>query len=1006
MRFRVPRLVPLVVSVLLSFPLLAAAQSTGAISGQATDTTGAVLPGVTVEAASPALIERVRTAVTDASGLYAIEGLRPGTYSVTFTLSGFATFRREGIELAAGFTAPVNAEMRVGSLEETVTVTGASPTVDVRNVRTQVTLDTNKTLNVLPNSQNLSALSALILGSNATGNATGGVDVGGAGGEMGQTSLHNNRGTDMKITQEGMNTMTSFGNNGGNIHFGQHYNMEGVAEIQLQTNGAGADTETAGMQINYIPKEGGNSFSASGRFTYTNTDFQSGNLSPELQARGATSPPSIRRIYDYGGGLGGPIARDRLWFYTAHRWWSSEQFSPGSFYNKVQGQKAPNGRPLYEPDLSRPAYVSDPSVENSGRLTWQVTPKDKVTYFGNRGDHCVCIRLLNATRSPEASQNTKTGPGQHLSQATYSRPHTNRVLVEGGFSWLNNPFVFARTDGVGQHDIEVMELSPLFIYNAFGSSGIPPYNEGDPSQTGQMNGRGAVSYITGSHSFKFGFMLQHGILEQNGSINTLPGFGPLNFQTLNGVPVAVDLWVNPQYRRSDFLNSGYYAQDQWALRNFTINLGVRFDLFEGWSPDQDSPDTAYVKGFHVNRIEGTPSWKDVSPRLGFAWDVTSDNRTAVKVAAGRYVSSQGGGFAQSMNPANAISTRTLRTWNDADNDFFPDGDPANPAANGELGPSQNPLFGTPVITRFFDDDMVTKNRPYTWQMSAGVERELRENMRIAITYFRTSHRNQTVNDNQSIAAVDHDAFCVTVPNNPALPNAGSQLCGFADVSFAGLRRAPRTLTRTSKTFGDWSEVYNGADIELNARFGNGGLIQGGTSFGRTVNDRCFVVDSPQELYQCRTVAGLAANTQFKLSGAYPLPWGLSLSGVYQNLTGPEVRALVTFTNAQIAPSLGRNLSRCAAPTGACNATVSLDVIPDRFSEFEERTNMLDFRVMKDFTQGLRGARVRLTLDLYNALNANPVLTVNNNYGTNGATWLRPTAILSGRLVKLGAQLNW
>ena len=1007
MKGKVVRLALLMLLVGTVLPESVRAQTLGAIAGEVTDTTGAVMPGVTIEASSPALIEKVRAAVTDARGRYSIEGLRPGTYAVTFTLSGFSNVRREGVVLNAGFTAPVNVQLTVGSLEETVTVTGASPTVDVKNVRTQMVLDTNKTLNVLPNSQNLSSLSALVLGGSVSGNATGGVDVGGAGGEMGQTSLHNNRGTDMKIGQEGMNTMTTFGNNGGNIHFGQHYNMEGVAEVQMSTNGMSADTETAGLQINYIPKDGGNRFSGSGRATYTNENFQSKNLSDELKRRGASSPPAIRRIYDYGGGLGGPIKRDHLWFFTAHRWWSSEQYAPGSFYNKVQGKKAANGRPLYEKDLSRPAFVSDPSQENSGRVTWQLSKKDKVTYFGNHGDQCVCIRLLDLTRAPEASQNTKSGPTQHLSQATWSRPQSNRILIEGGFSWLNNPFVFARTDGVGPNDIEVTELSPFFIYNAFGSSGIPPYNEGAPSQTGQLNGRGAVSYVTGSHSFKFGFSWQHGILVQNGSINILPGFGPLNFQTLEGVPVAVDLWVNPQYRRSDFQNMGYFAQDQWTFRKMTINLGGRIDTFDGWSPDQDSPDTAYVKGFHVNRIEKTPSWRDISPRLGYSYDLSGNGKTALKASVGRYVGSTGGGFPQSMNPANAISTRTLRTWTDANNNFFPEGDPRNPLANGELGPSQNPLFGTPVITRFFDNDMVLKNRAYTWQMSAGVERELRDNMRLTVTYFRTAHFNQTVNDNLAVTKADYDPFCVAVPTDARLPGGGgNQLCGFSNVSFDGLRRAPKTLTRNEETFGDQTEVFNGMDVETNTRFGTGGLLQGGVSFGRVVNNRCYVVDSPQELYQCRIVTGVAPNTQVKLSGAYPLPFGVALSATFQNLPGPENRALATFTNAQVATSLGRNLSSCAAPSGACNATVTVDVFPQRNSRFEGRTSMLDFRVMKDFTRGLGHGHLRATLDLYNALNAAPILGVNTRFGSTGAGWNSPLAILSGRLVKLGAQLSF
>ena len=306
----------LVVGILLCMPTLARAQANAAISGVVTDSTGGVLPGVTVEVASPALIEGSRVAVTDGNGRYNATQLESGTYSVTFTLAGFSVVVREGVELTADFAAPINAQLAVGSLEETVTVTGATPTVDVQNVRTQNTL-TRETLDVLPNAQTLASIGALTLGVKVQGVTQ--QDVGGNQGEMGGVSVHNNRMVDQKISMDGMNTNNAMGTNGGQFHAGQHYNMEAMQEVTLAHNGMGADTETAGAQINYIPKDGGNNFSATGRATFVNTDFQSDNLSSELIARGATTPPSIKRIYDVGGSVGGPLKRDSLWFYTSHR---------------------------------------------------------------------------------------------------------------------------------------------------------------------------------------------------------------------------------------------------------------------------------------------------------------------------------------------------------------------------------------------------------------------------------------------------------------------------------------------------------------------------------------------------------------------------------------------------------------------------------------------------------------------------------------------------------------
>ena len=1002
MRSRVLWLTVLMVFAALVLPGSVRAQQLGAIAGEVTDATGAVLPGVTVEVASPALIEGTRTAVSDGRGRYSIESLRPGTYAVTFTLAGFSVVKREGVSLNAGFTAPVNAVMKVGSLSETVTVTGASPTVDVRNVRTQAVLD-HETLNVLPTAGNVSSFATLTLGVTLSGNAgSGGIDVGGSGGEMGTASIHNARADDMKIQQEGMGTNNSMASNGGILHMGQHYNMEAISEVTMSSNGMSAETETAGLQINYIPKDGGNKLSATARYDYANESMSANNLTAALIARGTTTPAKNKRIYDRGFAVGGPIKKDHLWFFSAHRWWGAESYVPGSFFNSVQGTKAPNGRPLYVADLGRRGFSADPSQENSVRLTYQASTRDKITFYGNRGNQCLCGRGISANRAPEAGQRT-AAPGNHLYQGTWTRTQSNKVLVESGLTMLINPFVHFRADNVTKTDIPVTEISPAFTYNAFDALGIP-YNQDDPSHTDQNNARVALSYVTGSHSMKFGFTWMHGWIEQKGGDNELPGFGPVTFTTNLGVPISLTLIAHPQFSRSDFRNMGLYAQDQWAVKRLTLNLGVREDIFDGWTPDQDSPASLYVQGFHVSKISGTPKWRNISPRLGVAYDLKGDGKTAFKAAAGRYVAGQGTGLPLAINPANAISRTVSRTWSDANNDFFPNGDPKNPSANGELGPSSNAAFGTAVITSFFSPDMLTKNRPYTWQMSATVDREVRGNMRVSASYFRTSHFNQTVVDNERLAPSSWDPYSVTVPANSLLPGGGgSRISGLADISFAGRATVPRNTTKVDTNFGDRTEVYNGVDVDTNIRFGKGGLFRGGFTVGRTVVDGCFVIDSPQALYQCHVVTPVAGNAQVKFSGSYPAPFGFELSAVYQNLPGVPIQATVTFFNADVAGSLGRNLSACPAATGACSATVTVNALTPN-ANYEGRIQQLDFRIAK-LIRGPFG-RVRATFDLYNALNAAPILARSNAFGTAGVGWGRPTAIMSGRLIKVGVQFSW
>ena len=977
----------LVASAALLLPGTAVAQTAG-ISGQVTDETGAVLPGVVVTATSPAQID-ARTSVTDGEGRYTLVSLAPGEYAVEFVLSGFSTVRREGVELSSGFTANIDAQMAVGGVEETVTVTGATPTVDIQNVTTQNVLD-DEELNVLPNSQNFTSFGALTLGVSVTGN-TGGTDVGGSSGETGVGSIHSGRSNDMKTMQDGMSTNHSMAANGGIMNWGMNYNMEAVAEVNIETTGMSAEAETAGIQLNYIPREGGNTFSASGRATFTNEDFQADNLSDDLRARGASTGASTREIYDYGLSGGGPIVEDRAWFYTSHRKWTSSLYVPGQFWNAAQGQRSPTGVPLYEP--GRRAHVDDPNREHSGRLTFQASSKDKLTYFGNIVYAGVLQRITNATVTPEAGHSTTSET--HLSQVTWTRAQSNSVLFEGGFTYLHNPFIHIRAPGVSKEDIPIIgiDASGVRIYNAFGWLGFIPYNDDlGGSDTDQVNARGSMSYVTGSHSFKFGGTWMHGWIINNGRNNDLAGYGPAHVTTFFGSPISLTEWNYPQFNRSDYQNIGVYAQDQWTLDRVTLNLGIRGDFFSGWSPDQRTPDTVYTPGFAVSRVNDTPSWQDVSPRLGVAWDIMGDGKTAVKASAGRYVRGEGTGFPQSLNPATRSALRSDRAWFDLNGDFFPD-------AN-ELGPRSNPAFGTPVITSFFDDQIVGGNRPYTWQFSVGIDRELQENVRVSAAYYRTTHHNQYAVDNRSVSPGDYDPFCVTVPMDSRLPGGGgNELCGFHDITpEALLTRVPDSLTSLASNFGDHSETYNGFDVSTQARFDNGALLQGGFVLGENVNDSCFAVDSPQELYQCRNVSPWwNGGGQIKLNGSYPLPYGIALSAVYQNLQPPEIRAQVRFFNDQVAPSLGRNLS---SPQGF----VDLDVFPERNSEFEGRIQMMDFRLMKDF-EGDFG-RIRGTFDLYNAFNASPVTSRNQTYIGDGGQWGNVNSYLRGRLVKLGVQYSW
>jgi hypothetical protein len=256
--------------------------------------------------------------------------------------------------------------------------------------------------------------------------------------------------------------------------------------------------------------------------------------------------------------------------------------------------------------------------------------------------------------------------------------------------------------------------------------------------------------------------------------------------------------------------------------------------------------------------------------------------------------------------------------------------------------------------------------------------------------------------NLAIGPENFDPYCITAPLDSRLPGGGgNQLCGLYDIRGSAFGAVNNLVTQASH-YGKQTEVYNGIDVGINVRFGEGGLFSGGVSTGRTVTDNCFTVDSPQQRRPgfCHVVLPWSGQTQVKFAGSYPLPWNFQVSAVLQNLPGIPIAASFVATNAQILRSLGRNLGQCGA-SATCNGTVAIDLIQPN-TKFEDRLNQFDLRLTKTLRVG-PSRRLRGMFDLYNLFNASTILSENTRYGLS---WLRPTAILSGRLIKFGGQFDF
>src|SRR5919198_2832713 len=370
------------------------AQDAG-IAGIVKDNTGAVLPGVTVAALSPVLIEKERIAITDSEGRYVITQLRPGVYSVTFTLGGFSTVGREGIRLSAGFTATVEAEMRVGGLAETITVTGTSPIVDVQNVRRQQAV-TSDLLDALPtSSKSISSLASLTTGLSGLGDVGGqyqvepGNDVVSGGG-----AFHGKSGT--KVSYDGMGMENSSGNSSFQL------TASSVEEMVMSTSGISADTNADGVVVNIIPKEGSNSFKVTLAGLFANNSLESDNINDALRQRGLTASSKTQKLFDESAAVGGPIKKDTLWFFGTIRTWGFARQNAGVYWNKTQdvfltppnaAAKVVKWTPWVDRPLDRLSGRQEWYDSGLARITWQVSSNNKVgfTYNEQRGCNCGSI---------------------------------------------------------------------------------------------------------------------------------------------------------------------------------------------------------------------------------------------------------------------------------------------------------------------------------------------------------------------------------------------------------------------------------------------------------------------------------------------------------------------------------------------------------------------------------------------------------------------------------------
>jgi hypothetical protein len=928
-----------------------------ALAGTVTDTTGAVLPGVTVEARSPALIEKSRTTVTDSQGQYRIVALQPGTYTVIFTLPGFATVTREGFTLEANFTATINAQMKVGGLEETVTVSGASPVVDVQSTLRREVLSRDL-IDTLPTARSYSLIGTTLPAVNLAGGAGVGssFDVGGNT-SMWQGTLTAYGGTGVQsVLMDGMRLDSPV--QSGVTHL---YMNDGATEQYVyQVNGGSAESQLGVVVVNMIPRSGGNKFSGREVALVSSPGLQADNNTPQYQALGFKVAPRIDRDYDYNFGIGGPIKKDRVWFYSSFRDWTVDTRT--NEFNDNLAVLGPPGSLI----IDRNEHYA---ITN--RVTWELGTKNR---FGAMYEKEHFKRLAQGVATnvvrPEAANvyDHKGWPGNYYAVAKWTSTLSNRLLLEAGFapnfkSWLNlvQPNYALAATAPAKLDV----ITGISYGNVVRTFYHPLYREFT---------NGSVSYITGAHALKIGIQAGHGT---DTTYNQTPNGADLQQMYRSGVPFGVSVYDFPSISAAKISEVGFFAQDTWTIKRLTFNPGIRWDRFVGSVPAQTEAASRFFPAHELAPIDNVPNWKDISPRFGASFDL-GGGKTVVKGSVGKYLQTFAAGFPLQYNPSQNSTglVGDSRNWTDVNRDDI--------AQDNEIGPTRNPSYGLRV-TRLPDPNL---KRPYDLLYNLTFERQITEGIGAGVAYNRRDSKNLIYSQNLA-NPLNTDWQLLTVPD----PQGTGQLLPVYQVLPAKVTGANLLDVNSTTNY----QVYNGVDVTMHARVKTGMILNAGTSTGRIISNMCqtgnpngavaggIVTNSLRFCDQSQY--SIPFLTIFKTSVTYPLPWqGLRISAVFQSVPGPERNFNYTVTAAQL-PQL----------TTASSVVVRLN---QPGSMYLPRVNDLD--LTGSFVINVRNWRIRPQADLFNVFNRNNVLTETNQYPLIGV----PTTILGGRLLRVGVQADF
>jgi hypothetical protein len=936
-------------------PITAAAQgggasSTGTIQGRITDASGGVLPGVTVTATSPSMIG-AQTQVSNENGNYRFPAVPPGVYALSFELAGFNTIKREGIQIALGFTANVNAELTVATLQETVTVTGDSPVIDTTATRVQQNFKLEQ-LNSIPNGRDMWALLAA-----TPGVVMSRIDVGGnrAGTQTGYTAYGLNG--QVRVSVEGINTTEGTGGAGFYFDYGS------FEEVFLGVAGQGAEAATPGVQSQFLGKSGSNRFSGEVYTDWYNNSLQASNLSDEHintfgLRRGSNE---VQRYYDVNVNFGGPIKRDKIWFHTSWR----KQFN----------------------SVDQPQFNFDSDFD-----TWNTNPSIKTTYQINQSHKLIGYYQWNMKIQPN-----------RLPLGTYTYDSADSTVRQESPSWVwkgewngtlsDKLFVEARYGDFGYYDVRLANTDEQYFWRDTSQLVLLGGHAQSQNDRDRKQLTGAATYFIdtgrGTHTIKFGGELylesQWGGRQQNvgGNIEHIYTNNVAS-QVVFGIPTALSvsgldasdngdlLVVNKLDQQDAFIN------DTWTMGRLTLNLGARWDRYRGWMPQQrqlafsNGPVSVPEQVFDERTFF---TWNSFGPRVGVIYDLAGDGKTVVKASYGLFWHNPGPAISADANP-NQNNKSVTYNWADTNND-----------RRYQAG-EERQLTNTTLSGSIQFDPETTQ--PFSHDVTAYLERQLTEaiGVRAGFVYKTEDDLIVQYNPGRPIEAYTVPYSFVDVGPDGVTGTGDDRTLQLLGVPSAQAANFP--LTNVVMNTPRFSR-YKTMEASMLKRLSNRWSAQVGGSFTWAHDFDGGYPNTPNGAGYTGASPSFDEDTtrwDFKASGTYEAPYGIRVSPLLRHQAGQN---------------FARQISVGAAAATAAGAIFSGTINAEpRNTRRHDNITVLDIRADRAFDLG-NGIRVRALFDLFNLTNSNAAET---RTVTTGGSFLRPTAILAPRTARVGVRVSF